>query len=597
MQPHHYKIQWKGSNPFRTLHCYQVKKLVEQPIYNKPGLSLRPGQVNKHQTLTFVKILSMQRLFLFLVALILTISVQSQNLQRPKLVVGIVVDQMRWDYLYRYYDRYAPTGGFKRLLNQGFTCENTMIPYTPTVTGCGHSCIYTGSVPAINGITGNFWWDNDQQRNVYCAEDNSVKTVGTNSALGKMSPRNLLTTTVGDELRLATNFRSKVIGIAIKDRGGILPAGHSANGAYWYDNTTGDWITSSYYMNELPKWASDFNAQKMVDKYYQQGWNTLYPINTYVQSTEDEKPYEGKPFGSKFPYDLKALVGKNYGSIAALPQGNSLTAEFVKAAITGEQLGADDITDFLAVSFSSPDYIGHTFGPNSIEEEDAYLRLDKELGDLLDFLDSKVGKDQYLLFLSADHGVAHIPAFLQEHKIPGGKVELTRIMDQMNTTLKEKFHVSNLAVSIENYQVTLNHAAIDSARLNIDEIKDWVISYFLAEPGIARVFDIDKMMETPLNSHIKEMLVNGYYPRRSGDIQLILQPQWMESWGGIAGTTHGIWNPYDAHIPLVWYGWGIKHGKMNRETKMTDIAPTLAALLHIQMPSGCIGNVIEDVIK
>jgi hypothetical protein len=448
-------------------------------------------------------------------------------------------------------------------------------------------------------MTGNFFWDNEQNREVYCAEDKTVKTVGSSSLLGQMSPRNLLVTTVCDELRLATNFRSKVIGIAIKDRGGILPAGHSANAAYWYDNTTGDWITSTYYMNDLPKWVKDFNARKLVDQYYQQGWNTLYPINTYLQSSEDDEPWEGKPFGTTakgFPYDTKSFVGKNYGPIAFMPQGNSLTAELVKAAITGEQLGTHDVTDFLAVSFSSPDYTGHSFGPNSIEEEDSYLRLDKEFGDLLDFLDAKVGKDQYLVFLSADHGVAHVPGFLKAHNIPAGNVDMFGLTKIMNGSLKEKFGKTNLIVSNDNYQFYLNHPAIDSAHLNAEEIKSWIIDYLSVEPGIARVFAIDKLMQTTLNSTQKSMLTNGYYPRRSGDIQVILLPQYIDGFLG-AGTTHGLWNPYDAHIPLVWYGWGVKQGKTNRETYMTDIAPTIAAMLHIQMPSGCVGHVIEEAMK
>jgi predicted AlkP superfamily pyrophosphatase or phosphodiesterase len=541
----------------------------------------------------------MQRLLTIALVLILTVSLQAQNIQRPKLVVGIVIDQMRWDYLYRYFDRYDTNGGFKRMLKQGFTCENTMIPYTPTVTACGHSSIYTGSVPAINGMTGNFWWDNEQNREVYCTEDKTVNTVGSNSALGKMSPKNLLVTTVCDELRLATNFKSKVIGIAIKDRGGIVTAGHSANAAYWYDNTTGDWITSTYYMNDLPQWVKDFNAKKLVDQYYQQGWNTLYPINTYTQSTEDDKTYEAKPFGTAargFPYDMKALIGKNFGIIASTPMGNTLTTELAKAAITGEQLGADNITDFLAVSYSSPDYIGHAFGPNSIEEEDNFLRLDKELGKFLDFLDAKVGKGQYLVFLSADHGVAHVPGFLKEHHIPSGSDDMIALSDQLNAKLKEKFGKDNLIVSTDNYQLYLNHPVIDSAGLNMDDIKKWLINAVATEPTVARVFALDKIMQTTLNAKQKDMLANGYYPRRSGDIQIILQPGILEGFVS-AGTTHGLWNPYDSHIPLVWYGWGIKPGKSNREMYMTDIAPTIAALLHIQMPSGCVGKPIEEVMK
>ena len=545
----------------------------------------------------------MQRLFKTGLVLLFSVSLQAQlapplreNIQRPKLVVGLVIDQMRWDYLYRYYDRYAANGGFKRLLTYGFTCENTMIPYTPSITACGHSSIYTGSVPAITGITGNFWWDNELNRQVYCTEDKSVKTVGSNSSLGQMSPKNLLTTTVCDELRLATNFQSKVIGIALKDRGGIIPAGHSANASYWYDSTNGGWITSTYYMTDLSQWVKDFNAKKLVDKYYEQGWNTLYKINTYTQSTPDSTTWERSLSGLKnFPYDTKGFAGKKYGAITTMPQGNTLTAEMAKAAIAGEQLGADNITDFLAVSFSSPDYIGHTFGPNSIEEEDCFLRLDKDLGDLLNYLDTKVGKDQYLIFLSADHGVAQVPAYLKSKNIPAGSIDLMNLKRQLNAALKEKFKDS-LIVSLENYQVYLNHHLIESEKMDIEAIKNWIINYLLSKPEVARAFALDNLVETTLNATQKSMLVNGYYPRRSGDVQIILQPQFIDSYA-TAATTHGLWNPYDTHIPLLWYGWGIKHGKTNREVYMTDIAPTISAMLHIQMPSGCVGKVIEEIMK
>lgn len=520
----------------------------------------------------------------------------AQPVQRPKLVVGVVIDQMRWDYLYRYYARYDAKGGFKRMMNQGFSCENTLIPYTPTITACGHSSIYSGSVPAITGITGNFWWDRDQQRSVYCTEDKSVNTVGSNSALGKMSPRNMLVTTICDELRFATNFKGKVIGVAIKDRGGILPAGHSANAAYWYDNTVGSFITSTYYMNELPDWVKAFNDQKLVDKYYTEGWDLLYPLNTYAQSTDDEKSYEGKPFDKKFPYSLKSSVGKDYSKIATTPMGNSLTAAFAKAAITNEQLGADDITDFLAISFSSPDYIGHTFGPNSVEEEDNYLRLDKELGSLLDFLDAKVGKGQYTVFLSADHGVAPIPEFNKENKLPGGRVFMNKIVDTLNRQLKTLYGVSPMIVSDENYQLHLNHPAIDSARFDEKAITSWIIKKVEAETGIYRAFPLSALNEVPLPAVIRKMLNNGYYPRRNGDIQVMLLPNYIDAYSNV-GTTHGLWNPYDAHIPLLWYGWGVRTGKTNQETYMTDIAATLAALLHIQMPSGCVGQPITELMK
>jgi predicted AlkP superfamily pyrophosphatase or phosphodiesterase len=539
----------------------------------------------------------MQRMLALLLALTIGFTSQAQQgVSRPKLVVGIVVDQMRWDYLYRFYDRYATNGGFKRMLNQGFSCENTLIPYAPTITACGHTTLYTGSVPALSGITGNFWWDREQARQVYCTEDKTVNTVGSSSVLGKMSPKNMLVTSICDELRLATNFKSKVIGIAIKDRGGILPAGHSANAAYWYDNTNGNWITSTYYLNELPKWVSDFNAKKLVDQYYQQGWSLLYPQATYTQSTTDEKAYESISMGNTFPYDLKKYIGKDYGKIATTPMGNTITTEFAKAAVIEEKLGADNITDVLAISYSSPDYIGHSFGPNSIESEDGFLRLDKEIGSLLDFLDSKVGKGQYTVFLSADHGVAHTPEFMTENKLPGGRVFMTNLTGNLNKELAEKYGIKTILVSDENYQFHYNYLALDSAKINADDISAWLVKRLATEPGMDRVFSLKELNTVPLPSTIRKMLNNGYYRPRNGEVQFILKPGYIDAWNN-TGTTHGLWNPYDAHIPLLWYGWGIKPGKTNRETYMTDVAPTIAALLRIQMPSGSVGTVIPELLK
>ncbi len=526
-------------------------------------------------------------------------SLNQNGISRPKLVIGIVVDQMRWDFLYRYYDRYQDNGGFKQLLNQGFSCENTFIPYTPTITACGHTCIYTGSVPAINGITGNDWWDYSLSQLVYCTGDTTTKTIGSTTNAGQMSPHNLMVTTIGDELHLANNFRSKVIGIALKDRAAILPAGHSANGAYWYDDKTGDWITSSYYMNDLPKWLKELNAKKLTDQYFAKEWNTLYPLETYVQSTTDNEPYEYKPFGANtkgFPYNLSQFIGKNYSLLPVTPYGNTLTFEVAKAAIQGEQMGAGSLTDFLAISLSTPDYIGHSFGPNSVEAEDIYLRLDKDLGEFLGFLDKQVGKGNYLVFLSADHGVAQVPAFLKEHKIPAGSVSSSTISDQLNLYLKGKFKKDKLVIGIMNYQVFLDRVLMNESRLNKADVYKEAVSFLLVQPGILKAIPLEDLNATTLNSELKNALANGDYPSRSGDIQLIYQPQWIDGFES-RGTTHGVWYPYDSHIPLVWFGWNIQPGKTNRQVYMTDIAPTIAAMLHIQMPSGSVGHVIGETIK
>nr|WP_294872290.1 alkaline phosphatase PafA [uncultured Pedobacter sp.] len=519
----------------------------------------------------------------------------STTLNRPKLVVGLVVDQMRWDYLYRYYSRYS-NGGFKRMVNEGFSAENTFIPYTPTYTACGHSSIYTGSVPAINGIIGNDWYDPQLKRGVYCAEDTTVKTVGSDTRAGLMSPKNLLTTTITDELRLATNFKSKVIGISLKDRGSILPAGHSANAAYWFDGGTGDWITSTHYMTQLPSWIVDYNKLKMADKYFEKNWNTLYPIETYDQSTADNKEYEGKSRGEQtptFPHPFKLYAGKNYEMIKSSPYGNTMTLELAKLAINSEHLGQGTSTDFLALSCSATDYVGHQYGPNSIEAEDTYLRLDKDLEQFFNYLDTKIGKGNYLVFLSADHGAAHVPGFMAENKLPGGLFNDSPVIKSLNTTIEEKFKVKKAIITSTNSQFYFNHQAIKDANADFDAIKALAIATIKEQDGVMDAVDLTKLASSTLPEPIKKAITNGYNARRSGDIYYILKSNYFE--GGKTGTTHGAWFPYDSHIPCVFMGWNVKPGKTNKTHYMTDIAATLAAMLHIQMPSGCIGEPITEL--
>lgn len=518
------------------------------------------------------------------------------GITRPKLVIGLVIDQMRWDFLYRYYDLYS-NNGFKRLLNEGFSCENTLIPYLPTYTAPGHSCIYTGSVPAIHGIVGNNWFDKSTNKSVYCTDDSSVSPVGGSITWGKNSPHNLLTTTIGDELRLSNNFKSKVFGISLKDRASILPAGHSSNAAYWYDESLGKWITSTYYMKELPVWLQKINEQKLPDAYMSKDWNTLLPIDKYNLSTEDSKPYEGQITGENsvtFPHKLSQIKTKIYEAFKTTPFANTYTFNLAKAVIENEKLGSNTVTDFLAINIASTDFIGHEFGPNSIEIEDTYLRLDNDITEFLQFLDTKLGKGNYLLFLSADHGVAHVPGFLQEHNIPAGLLNQLNITKEINLMLEKKFSLKNGVLNIQNYQVYLHKEEIEK-RGKMPEIKNAVIDYLMQQPFISNAFETEKISVTSIPEPIKTMLINGYYPNRSGDIHFILKPAYFDR--AATGTTHGLWNPYDAHIPLVWFGWNIKHGTTNREIYMTDIAPTIAAMLKIQMPSGCVGKVIEEVMK
>jgi hypothetical protein len=534
--------------------------------------------------------------------LLLSISSKAQvAVDRPKLVVGIVVDQMRWDYLYRYYDRYAETG-FKRLLNQGFTCENTMINYIPSYTAIGHATVYTGSVPSIHGIAGNDFIVQATGKKRYCTQDDDVFAVGApdkNQKEGKMSPRNLRVTTITDELKLATNFRSKVIGVSLKDRGSILPAGHAADAAYWFDGQSGNWITSTYYRNELPAWLTQFNEKKPVEEYLSRDWNTLYPIDTYLQSTNDNNAYEETYRGVDkvlFPIKTSSLIKTNGPDlIRSTPYGNTLTLDVARAIIENEQMGQRDIVDFIAISLSTPDYIGHKFGPNSIKVEDCYLRLDKDLGDFFSYLDKTVGKGNYLVFLTADHGGAHNGQFLIDHQIPSGIWNEWEITNNLNDYLKNKFKIEKLVLSLSNYQVNFNYKQIESSAINRKELREAVIEFFNKMDNVAYVTETGRVSEASIPAVLKEKIVNGYNKDLSGEIQVILQPGWYSD-GDLRGATHGSWNPYDTHIPLVWMGWGIKHGSSNQEVCMTDIAPTVAALLHIQMPNGCIGRPIIDVV-
>lgn len=550
-------------------------------------------------------ILSCKKNFLFFVLIVscsfytLAQKPASAVLSRPKLVVGIVVDQMRWDYLYRYYDRYKESG-FKRLLNEGFSCENTLIDYVPTVTAIGHSTVYTGSVPAIHGIAGNDFIINATGNKVYCTEDTTVQTVGSTSSAGEMSPRNLLTSTITDELRLATNFRSKVIGVALKDRGAILPAGHAANAAYWFDDRTGNFITSTYYMKELPAWVQQFNSKKLAEKYLKQNWNTLYDIKTYVQSTTDNNRYEGTFSGSAtptFPVNTSGMYSKSFGIIRTTPYGNTLTLAMAKAAVENERLGQGPVTDFLAVSCSSTDYVGHKFGVNAIETEDTYLRLDRDLADFFSYLDSRIGKGNYTVFLTADHGAAHNPNFLIDHNIPAGYWPGGKLQNELNKVLEQTYHVKNLVVSFSNGQVHFNNPLITANKLNEEAIRKDCVNFLRGKPGVAFVADVNEADEAAVPQELKERIINGYNFDRSGPITIVLQPGWYSGSADATGTTHGSWNAYDAHIPLVWMGWGIKKGATNRQTNMTDIAATVAALLHVQMPNGCIGKPITEVLK
>lgn len=524
---------------------------------------------------------------------------QAHNtLERPKLVVGLVIDQMRWDYLYRYYDKYG-NDGFKRLLNKGFSFNNIMIPYVPTVTAIGHTSIYTGSVPSIHGIAGNDWTDRETGKNVYCTTDLEFKGVGTdNAAIGSHSPRNLWSTTITDQLRLATNFKGKVIGVSLKDRASILPAGHNPTGAFWFDDAAGNFVTSTYYMQELPKWVKDFNSADLPKKLLAKGWQTLLPIADYTESSADDAPWEsllGSATKPVFPYNnLAADYEKKKSLLRTTPFGNTVTLKFAEAAIDGNGLGEDAITDFLTINVASTDYVGHAFGPNSIEVEDTYLRLDRDLAEFFKTLDKKVGDGNYLVFLSADHGGAHAEGYMEANKMMTGFFD-DGLEKNLGEELEQKYKYSKLILGVDNYQIYLDQKAIKAQNLDFDDVKQTIIKRLNKDPRVLYCVDLEEVAESAIPEPVKTRIINGYNWQRSGDIQIISHDGMLPTYAK-KGTTHSVWNSYDAHIPLIFMGWNVPHGESNASHFMTDIAPTLAQFLKIENPSGNVGSPLLEVL-
>ena len=487
----------------------------------------------------------------------LCVKAQSQFGEKPRLVVGIVVDQMRWDYLGRYYDRFAPDGGFHRLIDQGFSCNNCLINYVPTTTGIGHTSAYTGTTPALHGICGNSFYVNG--RKTSCTVDESVQPVGANDDKCRMSPHLLLATTIGDQLRLHTDFRSKVIGVSYKARAAILPAGHSANAAYWLSlESPVKFVTSSYYMTELPEWVKRYNARMAND--------------ADIQSAGSD--------------------------IGLTPTCGTMITDMVLAAIEGERLGMGEETDMLCVSYSQTDAIGHKWGTRGEHTDEAYLQLDRDLGRLFTALDGYVGQGNYLVFLTADHGAAHNWGYMQEHNLNAGPWSSGQmkewIKQQLASALRDD---GDYVADIMDYRIFFDWQKIRQRGRNGNDIVHFVLDLVRQMDGVTFAAAFSELATTAMPPQLRDRALMGYYPGRSGDIIFFPQPGFYEhgSWSSPTGTTHGEWNPYDTHIPCLFYGWKVPHGATSREVHITDIAPTVCQMLHIQQPNACVGEAITDI--
>lgn len=518
---------------------------------------------------------------------------------RPKLVVGVVVDQMRYDYLTRFWNKFGEDG-FRRLVSEGYNFKNNHYNYVPTYTAPGHASIYTGTTPKNHGIIANDWYGKFDGKMIYCVHDASVNPVGTSSAEGKKSPYRMLTTTVSDENRLHTQLRGKTIGIALKDRAAILPAGHTANAAYWFHGEDeGKFISSSWYMEQLPEWVQNFNASGTA-KSYLKVWDTYYPIETYAETGADLNNYENGFAGKEtatFPYDLKKLMNGNggYTILNSTPYGNDLTTDFAIAALDGENLGQDTRTDFLTLSYSATDYVGHNFGVNSKEIEDTYIRLDLSLVKLLKALDKKVGKGNYSLFLTADHGAGHVPNYLKSQQIPAGYIHKDSLVQALKNFLEKEYGLAGLVENISNNQLFFDYDKLKSNNISSKKLQEKLTHFLLEYPGIDKVFTRDMLNYASYAEGMGWFVQNGFHQKRSGDVVYVFEPGYIGFYHSEKGTSHGSGYNYDTHVPLIFYGWGIKTGETAKYSEITDVAPTVSVLLGIAFPSGATGKVLHQV--
>ncbi len=524
------------------------------------------------------------------------------RLRPPKLVVLLVVDQFRYDFLERFADLFS-AGGFRRLMKDGALFTNANYEYLPTYTAPGHAAIATGSVPAYNGIVGNLWFDREANKMRVMVSDDNARLVtgkGVRETPGSFSPRILIGTTISDQLRLANSFQSKVVSLSFKDRSAILSGGQRPNSVYWFSASTGEFVTSDYYTKELPAWVKQFNDKQKPDQYFGAKWERSLPAEAYARAQTTNLALQRSSVGNQFPYTVTggetAPGARFYDAFQFTPFGSEHLANFAKAAIENEELGKDNYPDLLSVSFSSPDLTGHAFGPDSQEVLDVYCRLDKTLADFLLYLDKKVGLANTLIAVSGDHGVCPVPEYLTQLGLDAARLSDKPIREAVNQALAERFNDDKLVQAFVNDQFYLDRKRMADKRLPVSEVERVVGEAALTIPGIVRYFTRTQILDGRLpNDPIARRVAGGFHRQRSGDVWLITKPFSFIAEGALA-TTHGSPYNYDTHVPIILFGAQVRRGRYHIECSPSDIAPTLAAMLGIEMPNLRTGRVLAEAL-
>jgi len=520
--------------------------------------------------------------------------------EKPKLIVGIVVEQMRFDYIHAFWNQLQPDG-LKKLVSEGTYCANAHLEYSYTQSASGYATIATGTNPSHHGIIGNDWYVRFGDRSIESTRDNEENAVGGSYEYGLHSPRRLMSGTLSDEIKLSNKFQSKVIGVCLEPAGAILAAGHTADGAYWYDGVNGEWMSSTYYMDDLPKWVKEFNKKEFADTYLERTWQPLMETKNYNASLPDSNIYEkGYKDRNMFPYNIDELSKvsrreRDYSFLKQTPFGINLTKDFAIAAILGEELGKDEFTDVLQVGFSSPGNIGAVFGPSSMEVQDAILRLDWEIAHLVRFLDNNIGMENVLIYLTSDRGVSEIPQYLSDNNIPSGYFMQNQALSLLISYLNIVYGSGNWVQSYNNLQVYLNRQLIEDSKLKLEDVQTTVARFMLQFSGVTSTITATDLVRTNYTTGIFSKIQNSYNQKRSGDVFLILEPGWIEK--GKYATFNNSHYHYDSHVPLVWYGWKTGRQVIYKKIGLSSIAPTISALMQIQQPNNATGEIIESLMK
>ena len=517
---------------------------------------------------------------------------------KPKLVIGIVVEQMRQEYIDRFWDNFGDKG-FKRLAINGSYCVNANYNYALTQTAPGYATIVTGAEPSGHGIVSNYWFNKLTKEKIDCIYSEKKETAvgGSKDADGRVSPSQILTTTFSDEAKLFNRGKSKVISMSLSKYAAVLSGGHAADAAYWFDQNSGQWMTSSYYTSTLPKWVVDVNNKKMPDEYLGRKWEPMLPLEKYNVELSDSSKYKFGIDGmyKTFPYNYPDIVKtvRNYKLMTMMPEGNTLLNDLAVAAIYGEDLGKDEFTDFLFVNYSVSEEIGKLYGPQSIEVQDLFLRLDKDLEHLIDVVEDLVGKNNCLIYLTSNHGVSEIPQYMKDKKMPAGYFKQYYMLAVVKSYLKASYGEGDWIVDFNNSQIYLNNTLIEDSQISLNEIREKIVNFIMNSAGVSNAICANQFESIVFVEGMPVKMQNSYNQKRSGDIMISLRPGWIEDVPYC--TDHNSGYSCNTHVPLLWYGWKVKKQKVFSQINITDIAPTVSTALGTPPPPIVSGKVLENI--